>query len=146
MTYPLQGTSRHPELPLAEHCVVMICLLRRYSGVCCVLSGFSRVQLFVTLWTVASHLLWPWDSPGKNTGVGCHFLLQLCIYLWEIQWCIPSLKLGHLLNTGECFYPHPPPHTGLSRQLIGKESTCQCWRHRRLRFNPWIGKIPCRRK
>ena len=18
----------------------------------------------------------PWDSPGKNTGVGCHFLLQ----------------------------------------------------------------------
>ena len=20
--------------------------------------------------------LWPWDSPGKNTGVGCHFLLQ----------------------------------------------------------------------
>ena len=23
-------------------------------------------------------LLCPWDSPGKNTGVGCHFLLQ-CI-------------------------------------------------------------------
>ena len=21
-------------------------------------------------------LPWPWDSPGKNTGVGCHFLLQ----------------------------------------------------------------------
>ena len=21
-------------------------------------------------------LLWPWDFPGKNTGVGCHFLLQ----------------------------------------------------------------------
>ena len=21
-------------------------------------------------------LLFPWDSPGKNTGVGCHFLLQ----------------------------------------------------------------------
>ena len=21
----------------------------------------------------------PWDSPGKNTGVGCHFLLQ-CIH------------------------------------------------------------------
>ena len=20
--------------------------------------------------------LYPWDSPGKNTGVGCHFLLQ----------------------------------------------------------------------
>ena len=21
-------------------------------------------------------ILHPWDSPGKNTGVGCHFLLQ----------------------------------------------------------------------
>ena len=21
-------------------------------------------------------LLCPWDSPGNNTGVGCHFLLQ----------------------------------------------------------------------
>ena len=23
-----------------------------------------------------SRLLCPWDSPGKDTGVGCHFLLQ----------------------------------------------------------------------
>ena len=23
-----------------------------------------------------TRLLRPWDSPGKNTGVGCHFLLQ----------------------------------------------------------------------
>ena len=29
-----------------------------------------------TLWTVAARLLCPWDSLGKNTGVGCHFLLQ----------------------------------------------------------------------
>ena len=26
------------------------------------------------VWT--ARLLCPWDSPGKNTGVGCHFLLQ----------------------------------------------------------------------
>ena len=25
--------------------------------------------------------LHPWDSPGKNTGVGCHFLLQ-CMHAW----------------------------------------------------------------
>ena len=24
----------------------------------------------------ATRLRRPWDSPGKNTGVGCHFLLQ----------------------------------------------------------------------
>ena len=28
------------------------------------------------LWTAPARLLCPWDSPGKNTGVGCHFLLQ----------------------------------------------------------------------
>ena len=26
--------------------------------------------------TAATRLPRPWDSPGKNTGVGCHFLLQ----------------------------------------------------------------------
>ena len=33
----------------------------------------SCVRLFVTPWTVAYCL---WDSLGKNTGVGCHSLLQ----------------------------------------------------------------------
>ena len=27
----------------------------------------------------------------------------------------------------------------------GKESTCQCRRHKRHRFSPWVGKIPWRR-
>ena len=41
-----------------------------------VLSRFSRVRLFVTLWTIAARLLCPWDSPGKNTGVGSHAFFQ----------------------------------------------------------------------
>ena len=41
-----------------------------------VLSPFSCAQLFATLWAVACRFLCPWDSPDKNTGVGCHFLLQ----------------------------------------------------------------------
>ena len=36
----------------------------------------SHVQFFTTPWTVPARLLHPWDSPGKNPGVGCHFLLQ----------------------------------------------------------------------
>ena len=28
-----------------------------------------------------TRLLCPWDSPGKNTGVGCHFLLQVSLYI-----------------------------------------------------------------
>lgn len=35
----------------------------------------SDVQLFMTLRTVAPHLC-PWDSPGKNTGMGGHSLLR----------------------------------------------------------------------
>ena len=35
------------------------------------LCRFSHVRLCPTI--DSSH---PWDSPGKNTGLGCHFLLQ----------------------------------------------------------------------
>ena len=38
--------------------------------------SLSHVQLFVTPWPVAARLLCPWNSSGKNTGVGCHSLLQ----------------------------------------------------------------------
>ena len=38
------------------------------------LSRFSRQRRQPT------RLPRPWDSPGKNTGVGCHFLLRLRIF------------------------------------------------------------------
>ena len=40
------------------------------------LSRFSRVRLCATPRRQPTRLPHPWDSPGKNTGVGCHFLLQ----------------------------------------------------------------------
>ena len=40
-------------------------------------SPFSNVQLFVTSQTIAHRLLCSWDSPSKNTEVGCHALLQI---------------------------------------------------------------------
>ena len=39
-----------------------------------------------------SHTHWlprPWDSPGKNTGVGCHFLLQ-CMNVKSESECAQS--------------------------------------------------------
>ena len=37
----------------------------------------KSLQLCPTLCDpIDSRLPRPWDSPGKNTGVGCHFLLQ----------------------------------------------------------------------
>ena len=57
------------------------------------------------LW--AARLLCPWDSPGTNTGVGCHFLLQgifltqglnLCL-LHLLHWQVGSLPL---VSPGKC--------------------------------------------
>ena len=42
----------------------------------CVLSCFRHFWLFETPWTVAHQDLCSWGSPGKNTAVGCHVLLQ----------------------------------------------------------------------
>ena len=39
----------------------------------------------------------------------------------------------------EAHTPRGPP-----RRLSGRESTCQCRRLRRCRFDPWVGKIPWR--
>ena len=49
------------------HFVYMLLLL---------LSHFSCVRLCATPEKAAHQAPRPWDSPGKNTGVGCHFLLQ----------------------------------------------------------------------
>ena len=38
--------------------------------------SLSPVRVFATLWTVAYQVSASMGSPGKNTGVGCHFLLQ----------------------------------------------------------------------
>ena len=40
------------------------------------MKSIGRVLLSATPWSVAASFLHPWNSPGKNTGVGCHFLLQ----------------------------------------------------------------------
>ena len=57
-------------------------LIGKYLGlelmnfICAVLSRFSHVQLFATLWTAAHRLLCLWDSPGKNATMSCHAPLQ----------------------------------------------------------------------
>ena len=62
----------------------------------------SHAQPFVTQWTVLTRLLCPWNSPGKNTGVGCHGLLQSifptqgsnpCL-LHLLHWQMSSLPLA----------------------------------------------------
>ena len=54
----------------------------------------------------------PWDSPVKNTGVGCHFLPQ-CIK-WKVK--VKSLSRVRLLVTPWTAAYQAPPSMGLSRQ------------------------------
>ena len=46
------------------------------SRCACVQSHLSCVWLFVTCWLLPARLLCLWNSPGKNTRLGCHALLQ----------------------------------------------------------------------
>ena len=52
----------------------------------------------------------PWDSPGKNTGVGCHCLLQ-CM---KVK--VKSLSRVRLLVTPWTAAYQAPPSLGFSRQ------------------------------
>ena len=49
-----------------------------YIYECCAMLSHSVMSdsLWIHPWTIPARLLCPWDSPGKNTGVGCHALLQ----------------------------------------------------------------------
>ena len=48
----------------------------------------SCVWLFAALWQAAARLLWPWGSPGKNSGVGCHLQEILQPRDWTHVSCI----------------------------------------------------------
>ena len=59
------------------------------------LSRYSHARFFATLLTITPQAPLPWDSPSKDTGVGCRALLQgifptqgpnpslLCLLHWQ---------------------------------------------------------------
>ena len=55
--------------------------------------SFSPVWHFVAPCTTPypARLLCPWDFPSKNTGVGCHFLLQGIFLTQGLNWHLPVL-------------------------------------------------------
>ena len=73
----------------------------------CVLSH-SVVSDSATPWTAAARLLCPQDSPGKNTRVGCHALLQGNLTHPRIE----SASLTSPALAGGFFTTEPPwkPH------------------------------------
>ena len=88
------------------------------------LSRFSRVWLCVTPQTMAHQAPRPWNSPGKNTGVGCHFPLQ-CMKVKresEVAQSCPTLR-----TPMDCSLPGSSS-MGFSRQ--------ECWSGVPLSYTP----------
>ena len=73
----------------------------RLQETCVCVKLLSCVQLFVTPQMQPTSVLCLWNSPGKNIGMGCHFLLQ-GIFLTQglnlglLHWQADSLQLSHL--------------------------------------------------
>ena len=82
-------------------------------------------------------LLHPWDSPGKNTGVGCHFLLQCMNVKIESEVAHSSLTLSDPMN-------YSPP--GSSTHGILQARTLECVAISFSNAWKWKGKVksPCR--
>ena len=76
------------------------------------------LQRFLTLCDPMDSLLCPWDYPGKNTGVGFHFLLQgifptqgsnphlLRLLHWQAD-SLPTVPPGKPQPVGGWFLPNP---------------------------------------
>ena len=78
-----------------------------------------------------SRLLCPWNFPGKNTGVGCHFLLQGIFLTQGLNPCL--LRLLH--------WQADPLPLAPSGQQTKKKRSSRPWCHQclkeRLYFLPW---------
>ena len=71
----------------------------------------SCLTLYNPIDSVLPH---PWDSPGKNTGVGCHLLLQ-CMKV-KSQSEVSQLLSVRLFTTPWTAAHQAPPSMGYSRQ------------------------------
>ena len=67
--------------------------------------SLSRVPLFLTPWTIAHQTPHPWNFPGKESTMGCHFLLQ---GIFPIQGSNPSLL--HYRHSLYCLNHEASPH------------------------------------
>ena len=78
----------------------------------CVCVCVLVAQSCLTLCDLMDCSLCPWDSPGKNTGVGCHFLFQ---GIFPTQGTpalqADSLPLSHLGSTHTHTHTHSHSHT-----------------------------------
>ena len=92
---------------------------------------------FLNLWAKETDLSWSDTQSHADLLRG-----QKCL-LWKEARSTPGIKFP------STSFPHLNPNNlflGFPRWLRGKESTCQWRRCRRHKFDPWVGKMPWKRK
>ena len=125
---------------------------------CASVLSLSVVSDSVTPWTVACQAPLAMGFPSKNTGVDCHIWNPHLLH-WQADFLSPS----HLGKLNPLIQPFIFCDVSILRALLhlsqvnwlisfsviagasGKEPASQNRRHKRHRFDPWIGKIPWRR-
>ena len=88
----------------------------------------------------------PWLDPSERVSWQTHVTLIKQFWKKEIYSKVHLLALiTFLMKFANAIYYNLSDYydMGLSWWLSGRESACQYWRHR---FDPWVGKIPWRRK
>ena len=79
------------------------------------LSSFSRVRLYATPYTQPTRLPRPWDSPGENIEVGCHFLLQCVRVKSEAEVAQPCPTLSDPMD---CSLPGSSVHGTFQARVL----------------------------
>ena len=93
--------------------------------------GYSKSSTYERVLFIRSHEVtrW-WWRPANHVE-------QTVAQIWSSHhmWPFPGT------TQNQNFYPLQIQITWFPRWLSAKESSCQCRRHKRCRFNPWVGKI-----
>ena len=93
-------------------------------------------------WTEAGRLLCPWDSPGKNTGMGCHFLFQDIFPNPGIKPTPPALQADYvpLSHLGSLFFFFFQTHKWLWKCQFSLKLICCFSGFFFFLFSPYISK------
>ena len=111
----------------------------------------------MSLWSTFPHWLWAWPirllqtywkQSLTNVSTLGIFLLQCCFL--ESHCCVMRNPKLIILNVPKLSKQANVRHMylgiyGFPGGASDKEPTCQCRRHKRCGFDPWVGKIPWRR-
>ena len=106
-------------------------LLSRTQGYCYHLSKFHIYVLVYCILLLKVHF---------SKWVSIKYAVIKSSFIKRTFWSNPRMLITQRIPETGCSY-NKSITKGLATGASGKEPVCQCRRHQRCRFNPWVGKI-----